>query len=81
MKRNPNYILQGGNAGPNNWTSYKQFGADFDPQYERGYIEILPEFFGEVKDQEPIRLKFHFWSGEVVEYTITKDGVKVTGMP
>nr|AEV59723.1 putative cellulase [uncultured bacterium] len=73
--------VKGGNAGPNNWTSYKQFGADFDPQYERGYIEILPEFFGEVKDQEPIRLKFHFWSGEVVEYTITKDGVKVTGMP
>ncbi len=28
-----------------------------------------------------VNLRFHFWSGAVVNYTLTKDGTTITGAP
>lgn len=70
----------GKNAGPQDWTSFKEFGYAFSPSYDSKEIQLLPEFFNEVKDGE-VRLKFHFWSGEIVSYKITKSGMSVTGQP
>ncbi len=60
-----------GNAGPQNWTSYKQFGETFSPDYLNNSITINNKFFKETKNGD-ILLKFHFQSGEILEYTITK---------
>lgn len=69
----------GGNAGPQNWTSYKEFAYTFSPSYNTGEISLQENFFKEVNDGEVI-LKFHFWSGEIVSYKITKSGTAVTGV-
>ncbi|MBW4081081.1 cellulase family glycosylhydrolase [Paenibacillus sp. S150] len=66
----------GGNAGPQNWTPYKEFGYAFTPGTNG--ISLLPAFFNEVNNGEVI-LKFHFWNGEIVNYKITKNGTSVTG--
>lgn len=68
----------GGNAGPQDWTPYKEFGNTFAPAYDANGIKLLPEIFNSVKDGE-VTLKFHFWSGDVVTYKITKSGTRVTG--
>ncbi|WP_410769938.1 cellulase family glycosylhydrolase [Fontibacillus sp. BL9] len=68
----------GGNAGPQDWTSFKEFGYTFAPSFATDEIQLKPEFFKEVKDGDVI-LKFHFWSGEIVNYKITKKGTSVTG--
>jgi hypothetical protein len=68
----------GENAGPQNWTSFKEFAYTFSPDYDRNVIELKPNFFNETKDGE-IQLKFHFWSGAVIEYTLTKNGTSVKG--
>lgn len=70
--------VAGGNAGPQDWTSFKEFGNTFNPSYDTHEIKLLPAFFNEVKDGEVI-LKFHFWSGEVITYTITKSGASIVG--
>lgn len=68
----------GSNAGPQNWTSFKEFGYTFVPDYETGVIKLQPEFWREVNDGE-VTLKFHFWSGEIVAYKVVKSGTNVTG--
>ncbi|MCF2716624.1 cellulase family glycosylhydrolase [Paenibacillus sp. UKAQ_18] len=68
----------GGNAGPQDWTPYKEFGNTFAPAYDANGIKLLPEFFNSVKDGD-VTLKFHFWSGDVVTYKIAKSGTRVTG--
>lgn len=65
-------------AGPQNWTSFKEFEYTFSPSYDKGEIVLKPNFFNETKDGEVV-LTFHFWSGEVITYTITKNGTSVTG--
>lgn len=69
----------GGSAGPHSWTSYKEFNHCFQPLYDLNSIELTSNFFQEVRDQAEVRLKFHFWSGEVVEYTVIKNGTGVEG--
>jgi len=73
------YTDGGGNAGPQNWTSFKEFDFTFAPNYSSNTITLKPEFFAEVNDNRPVRLTFHFWSGTRVTYTITKNGGNVTG--
>ncbi|MCM3260381.1 cellulase family glycosylhydrolase [Paenibacillus lautus] len=68
----------GGNAGPQDWTSFKEFEYTFSPSYASHEIKLKPVFFNEVRDGEVI-LKFHFWSGEVIIYNLTKNGSGVTG--
>lgn len=69
----------GGNAGPQNWTPYKEFAYAFTPSYTTNEISLLPAFFNEVNDGDVI-LKFHFWNGEIISYKITKNGTSVTGV-
>jgi endoglucanase len=69
----------GSNAGPQNWTPYKEFDYTFAPDYTGNVIQLKPEFFAEVTDGSRVTLKFHFWSGAVVTYSITKSGTSVTG--
>lgn len=68
----------GGNAGPHNWTSFKEFARTFKPTYAANEISLTQYFFNEVNDGTVI-LKFHFWSGAIIEYTITKNGTSITG--
>jgi endoglucanase len=73
------YTDGGGNAGPQNWTSFKEFDFTFAPNYSSNTITLKPEFFAEVNDNRAVRLTFHFWSGARINYTITKNGGNVTG--
>ncbi|MNP08746.1 hypothetical protein D3C76_1008270 [compost metagenome] len=68
----------GGNAGPQDWTSFKEFGNTFAPSYDTNEIKLLPTFFKEVRDGDVI-LKFHFWSGDIITYKITKNGTSIVG--
>ncbi|GAA1314269.1 cellulase family glycosylhydrolase [Saccharothrix xinjiangensis] len=67
-------------AGPANWTTFKEFGHIFEPDYAAGRLILKPDFFTEVKDG-PVQLTFHFWSGAQTTYRITKSGTAVTGSP
>jgi aryl-phospho-beta-D-glucosidase BglC (GH1 family) len=69
----------GSAAGPNNWTTYKQFNVAFTPDYAAGTITLPAGFFGAVNDNSTVVLTFHFWSGAVVTYTVTKSGTALTG--
>jgi aryl-phospho-beta-D-glucosidase BglC (GH1 family) len=55
---------EGGNAGPHNWTSFKEFARTFKPSYATNEITLTQSFFNEVNDGTVI-LKFHFWSGVI----------------
>lgn len=68
----------GSNAGPQNWTSFKEFAYTFKPDYANNTLTLTSNFFNEVNDGN-VKLKLHFWSGELLEYTITKNGAAVTG--
>ncbi|GGH13661.1 cellulase family glycosylhydrolase [Paenibacillus segetis] len=68
----------GGNAGPQDWTSFKEYGNTFSPSFMTDEIKLVPDFFKDIKDGDVI-LKFHFWSGEIVSYTITKKGESIVG--
>ncbi len=68
----------GSNAGPQNWTPYKEFDVTFAPDYAVGTISLTPAFFAEVNDGT-VNLTFHFWSGETMSYTLTKTGTTISG--
>jgi hypothetical protein len=63
--------VSGGNAGPQNWTPYKEFDYTFTPNYGANTITLKPEFFAEVNDSSKVRLTLHFWSGTNVTYFVT----------
>ncbi|MDG4767181.1 cellulase family glycosylhydrolase [Solwaraspora sp. WMMD406] len=69
----------GSNAGPHNWTSYKEFDVTFAPNYSANTISLTSTFFAEVNDNAPVTLTFHFWSGATVTYTVRRSGSSVTG--
>jgi endoglucanase len=69
----------GSNAGPHNWTSFKEFDVTFAPNYTANTITLKPEFFAEVNDGQRVTLTFHFWSGTTVTYFVTESGGTVTG--
>lgn len=66
----------GTGAGPQNWTTYKEYDYAFSVNYDANKVVITQKFFDEAKDGEII-LKFHFQSGEVIEYRILKSGTTV----
>ncbi|MEU7908615.1 cellulase family glycosylhydrolase [Actinoplanes sp. NPDC049118] len=69
----------GSNAGPQNWTPYKEFDRTFAPNYSADTITLTSDFFAEVNDGARVTLKFHFWSGAVLTYYVTRSGSSVTG--
>ncbi|MBO3102340.1 cellulase family glycosylhydrolase [Cellulomonas sp. zg-ZUI168] len=71
--------LDGSNAGPHSWTSFKEFDVTFAPDQATGTILLRPAFFAEVTDGAPVVLTFHFWSGAVLQYTVVRSGTAVTG--
>lgn len=71
--------LDGSNAGPHSWTSFKEYDVTFAPDTAAGTILLRPAFFAEVTDGAPVVLTFHFWSGATVTYTVVRDGTAVTG--
>jgi endoglucanase len=76
------YVDDGSNAGPQNWTSFKEFGYAFGPNYQDNLVTFPngnERFFKELNDKREVELTFHFWSGETVKYFITKDGDTVIG--
>ena len=76
------YTDDGSNAGPQNWTSYKEFGYAFSPSIENNNVSFpygTDRFFKEVADGREVELTFHFWSGEAITYKITKNGDQVAG--
>ena len=75
------YADGSGNAGPQNWTSYKEFGRAFTPDYTAGTVTLPVAFFNEVTDGATVNLTFHFWSGTTVRYTVVRSGSQVTGRP
>nr|WP_240353667.1 hypothetical protein [Cohnella algarum] len=58
--------------------AFKEFSYTFEPNYDTGEIVLNSNFFREVNDGN-VLLKFHFWSGAVVEYTLTKEGASMMG--
>lgn len=70
----------GSNAGPQNWTSYKEFAYTFLPDYAAGTVTLTPEFFADVNDGARTTLTLHFWSGATLTYHVTKSGSTVTGV-
>jgi endoglucanase len=66
-------------AGPQDWTTYKEFATAFSPDYEAGRIVIPEAFFAAMDDNSTVHLTFHFWSGTTVEYTLERSGATVTG--
>ncbi|MDQ0228972.1 cellulase family glycosylhydrolase [Metabacillus malikii] len=68
----------GSAAGPQNWTTFKEYNWTFSPDYDNNEIILKENFFNELTDGD-VLLTFYFWSGEKVEYTITKTGTNVTG--
>ncbi|GGN97731.1 cellulase family glycosylhydrolase [Saccharibacillus kuerlensis] len=73
--------VSGGSAGPNDWTSFKEFGRTFSPDYENNKIVLTPTLLDTLRDNDPVTLTFHFWSGDKLTYTITKNGTSVSGQP
>jgi aryl-phospho-beta-D-glucosidase BglC (GH1 family) len=69
----------GTNAGPQNWTPYKEFDVTFAPDYAANVTHLKSDFFAEVKDNSRVTLTFHYWSGTTVKYYVTKSGSSVTG--
>ena len=42
----------GTNAGPHDWTSFKEFGYTFMPLYDSNHIKLTDRFFNEIRDGE-----------------------------
>ncbi|MFC8907214.1 cellulase family glycosylhydrolase, partial [Micromonospora sp. NPDC057140] len=64
----------GSNAGPHDWTSFKEYDVTFKPDYPGNSIALTSDFFAAVNDNAPVTLTFHFWSGEKVTYKVTRSG-------
>jgi aryl-phospho-beta-D-glucosidase BglC (GH1 family) len=69
----------GSNAGPHDWTSFKEFDRAFAPDYPNGATTLTPDFFAAVNDNSRVTLTFHYWSGTQVTYYVTRSGSTVTG--
>lgn len=69
----------GAGVGPNNWTTFKEFGSTFEPNYTNNTVEIKEDFFKECSDGV-INLVFYWKDGSTTKYTLTKSGSTVTGV-
>jgi aryl-phospho-beta-D-glucosidase BglC (GH1 family) len=60
--------VDGGNAGPNDFTAFKEYGAAFAPDYAKGAVTITKKFFEATTAGKAIDFTFHFRSGRSVKY-------------
>ncbi|GEM04213.1 hypothetical protein HMI01_12010 [Halolactibacillus miurensis] len=75
-----------GPAGPQNWTTFKEFGYVFSPDYEDDVLTLIYDewnnisrLFNEVEANKEVTLRLHFLNGETIDYFVTHDGTTVTG--
>ncbi|GFZ32931.1 endoglucanase [Clostridium zeae] len=66
----------GSGAGPQNWTTYKQYSDAYTANYSTNVVTLTSNFFSACNDGV-ITLKLHFQSGEIIQYNITKSGTSV----
>lgn len=81
LRRVTAYNANEDRVGPNSsWWNYLQYNSSFIADYEKNTIEIFEIFFSDdsIEDGE-IKFKFEFYDGQVIEYTILKEGSNVTG--
>ncbi|MFA9557705.1 cellulase family glycosylhydrolase [Evansella sp. AB-rgal1] len=74
----------GSAAGPHGWTTYKEFGYAFSPDYDENVVRFpygRYRFFKEsdIRNGEEVELTFYFWSGETLTYYITRHDEVVIG--
>lgn len=83
LRRVTAYDENGNRVGPNSsWWGYLQFNDSFSVDYNNGSIDILNSFFNDSSVQDgKIKFTFEFYDGQVVNYTLVKDGENVTGVP
>jgi endoglucanase len=70
-------------VGPNSsWWGYLQLNGAFSVDYNNGTIDILNNFFNDSSVQDgKVKFTFEFYDGQIVNYTLVKDGENVTGVP
>ncbi|MFK8908131.1 cellulase family glycosylhydrolase [Streptomyces sp. YS-3] len=69
----------GSNAGQTSWTPYQEFNQAFSPDYPHSTIILTPAFLNALRDGQPATLVFHFHSGAIATYHVTRTGTSVTG--
>ncbi|HEX7056486.1 MAG TPA: cellulase family glycosylhydrolase [Bacilli bacterium] len=69
----------GGNVGPDDWTPFQEWGKTFSPRYDINTIILKQPMLAQMKDGD-ITLRLHFYSGETIEYTLTKNEQNITGV-
>ncbi|MBD0734907.1 cellulase family glycosylhydrolase [Streptomyces sp. CBMA29] len=69
----------GSNAGPADWTAFQEFNLNFTPDYAGNTITLTDTFLGSLRDNAPVTLAFHFYSGAKITYHVTRTGTSVTG--
>ncbi len=75
------FYADGSGAGPQNWTTYKEYAYAFTVDYTMNTVTLTDKFFAEETRGGEIYLKFHFQSGEVLDYAILRDGSTVKSLP
>lgn len=80
LRRGAAYDESGKRIGGNGWFTYCMFGGEFTADYDKGTITISNDFFkdGSVNDGK-IKFTFEFYDGQVINYTLEKNGTNVTG--
>ncbi|MDA1362392.1 cellulase family glycosylhydrolase [Glycomyces luteolus] len=73
------HYADGSNAGPAEWTPYQESNVSWLPNYSGGTITVPASFVNAIRDGEPVTITYHFWGGDSVDYTVTKNGSTVTG--
>lgn len=58
----------GSNAGPVGWSAFPFWGSDFHPDYANNAIVLSSGFLSGAPANSVINFKFHFWSGQVLNY-------------
>lgn len=69
----------GGNAGPNDFTPFKEYGAAFTCDYAKGTVAITKKFFDATTAGKAIDFTFHFRSGRTVKYQFSGSRAAVVG--
>ncbi len=60
-------------VGPLDWTTYQEYGYSFLPDYENHSLNLTEEFLAFLPEKKEIVLRFHFRSGQVLDYSIIKE--------
>lgn len=73
---------EGNRVGNNSsWWKYLKYTSEFVADYEDNTINLYDEFLGNSTFSDgKVKLTFEFYDGQTVEYTLLKEGSKITGI-